>query len=161
MNFDLYKASLFNKPITDRLGLGLDPGLEPYIERINQNPDVATTGSCSGHDGHPYVQLIFRNSFVAGKYVSELRAAGYRVTIVAQGEYYVDIPYTATSRQMEMLYWTPEQENEHLADLGEYFNEEESRRIFKNQLAEARNSRLATPQESRKFWQTITEILSE
>jgi len=143
------------QPIKD-----LDPGLEPYIERINQNPDLTTTGSCSGHDGHPYLQVKFRNSSVASKYVPKLRVVGYRVKMMRPGEYYIDIPQTVTARQKEVLYYTPEQMKTYLTYLKKYSNGEEAKRVLEYHLREARNGRLASPLESWMFWTNVTKILT-
>lgn len=79
----------------DRLGRGLDRGLLPYIQRINQNPNVKTTSSCSGHSGHPYVEVHFRTPQAARFYVSLLLRARLHV-FKLERDYYIDIPGTDT-----------------------------------------------------------------
>lgn len=65
----------------------LDVSVIGDVERINQNPEVATTGSCSGenhteypgYQGHVFVAVVFRDEDVAKRYLDKLRGEGFVV----------------------------------------------------------------------------------
>jgi|GEM_PF-5930232 len=56
----------------------IDQSIISNIETINKNPDLATTGSCSGHDGHPFIALVFKDKSVRNKYLRLLKRKGYK-----------------------------------------------------------------------------------
>lgn len=102
-SFDKSKTKLLSDlssgKIQDGLKRGLDPGIESYIAAINVNPNVMTTGSCSGHDGHPYLQVVFRTQEAKNYYVQRLKSAGLKVVpVVDTGttvvNWYIDLKGT-------------------------------------------------------------------
>ena len=159
---------MFRGEITDVLGRVLDPGLEPYIHSINQNPDIMTIQSCSGMpfkdhagQGHPYVELQFRNHGAKAHYQSKLRAAGYEIMdFSGEGRLllYIQIPNTTTMGIKELLNANPVERAKTLRPYCK--SEKEVQRIIKGQHDDALNGRLASPQECRQFWRTVTTILT-
>ena len=57
----------------------LDYSIINLIEKINLNPDIATTGSCSGHSGYPFISLVFKNATVRDIYLKKFKKAGYTI----------------------------------------------------------------------------------
>lgn len=167
-SFDEEKREIFRGRITDALGRGLDRGLEPYIEAINRNPDIMTTQSCSGlpypdhaGQGHPYVEIQFRNHDVKARYQSKLKAAGYEIrdfSDVGRLLLYVEIPNTTTLMIKQQLNVDPVERAKILRPYCK--SEAEVQRIIKGQHEDALNGRLATPQECQQFWRTVTSILT-
>lgn len=123
-----------------------DTGIGRYLSTINSNPNIVTKGSCSGlpdikkwedgknHGGHPYVWLAFATPNVTARYVPMLRQEGLSVWKLPDEKWpnmwYVEIPGTTNGRGGDARYGS---------DSG---------------------ARKATPLEARRFWDTVTEILS-
>ena len=57
----------------------IDWTIIPFIERINENPRLVTTGSCSGHNGYPFIGLVFNDDKAKNHYVYALRKLGLSV----------------------------------------------------------------------------------
>ena len=51
------------------------------VEAIDRNPDLATTGSCSGHDGFPFITVVFRECMVADYYLDQVDSHGFRTVL--------------------------------------------------------------------------------
>ncbi len=51
------------------------------IEAIDRNPNLTTTGSCSGHDGFPFITLVFKDSSIRDYYLNKVRMEGFRVEL--------------------------------------------------------------------------------
>ena len=149
--------------VTDALGLPIDKPIRRNIVRINKNPNLQTTGSCSGHSGHPYVEVKFKNATVKNRYVPQLRREGYSVEHLgnsSRNEVYVEIPNT-TNRESKVAASRPTQTLARRKKIFEQnnipWNQQKQRRFLENEG----KKRLASPQESRKFWKTTTKILSK
>jgi hypothetical protein len=83
--------------VVDALGRGIDKGLEKPLKTINKNKYLYTIGSCSGHDGSPYVQAVFKDLKFARKYAKELKKKGYKVNTYNYGGetyFYANIAHT-------------------------------------------------------------------
>lgn len=134
MNFDQEKAEDAATGYRDALNHELDTGLAPYIRAINQNPNVRTVQTCSGHSGHPYLNIEVRSAVLASQLSRKFTAAGFAVYGTGGRELYIEIPDTTTR---------------------EAFNDT---RVRWKRFVKGR--RIATPQESVRFWNTVTRILS-
>jgi hypothetical protein len=51
------------------------------VEAIDRNPKLATTGSCSGHDGFPFITIVFRESIVRDCYLAQVKRQGFRTIL--------------------------------------------------------------------------------
>lgn len=56
----------------------IDRGITDHLVAINKNPRLATTGSCSGHDGYPFLSLVFKNTQVRNQFMRKTRRLGFR-----------------------------------------------------------------------------------
>ena len=54
----------------------IDEDVIDSVARINVNPLLVTTGSCSGHDGHPFLSVVFKDEKSRNYYCRKVRAAG-------------------------------------------------------------------------------------
>ncbi len=55
----------------------IDQEIQDALARINTNPLLVTTGSCSGHDGMPFVSVVFKNEKARDYYVRKFRRLGF------------------------------------------------------------------------------------
>ena len=56
----------------------IDWSVIDLVEAIDRNPNLATTGSCSGHDGFPFICIVFKDSMVRDYYLDKVRREGFR-----------------------------------------------------------------------------------
>jgi len=55
----------------------IDISVVDKVGKINKNPFLVTTGSCSGHDGNPFISVVFVNDKARDHYVSLMEKAGF------------------------------------------------------------------------------------
>jgi len=84
---DLSQLKRYTRELIDNSKIKHDEGdddyidwtIIPFIEKINENPRLVTTGSCSGHNGYPFIVLVFADAKAKNHYVYALRKLGLSV----------------------------------------------------------------------------------
>lgn len=140
LTFESQKHSDIKAGRRDLLGRGLDPGLVPLIRAINMNPNVRTIGSCSGHDGHPSLQFQCSTTPLANYYTQQLRSRGIQAAVLMNTKIptvSAELPNTTTGAALRSK--SP---------------------IWVKYNREHPEQRLATPVESRSFWQIVLAVLT-
>jgi hypothetical protein len=55
----------------------IDVSIADDVKKINTNPLLVTTGSCSGHDGIPFISVVFLNDRARDHYVALMEKEGF------------------------------------------------------------------------------------
>jgi hypothetical protein len=84
---DESKESYRKHPEAEDIGDDIDQSIISNIETINENPALATTGSCSGHDGWPYISVVFRDRRARDIYLKLIKEKVTNVHVMKSDEY--------------------------------------------------------------------------
>ena len=57
----------------------IEKGITTDIERINRNPDLVPTGSCSGHSGVPFLSVIFKDARTRDRNKKRIQKLGLHI----------------------------------------------------------------------------------
>jgi hypothetical protein len=143
----------------------LDAGLLAYLNKINLNPELVATYSCSGlpdkkkkpfhgGEGHPIIGIRFGSVLAMKMYVRELRHLGYSVKIIDDlrhlDKFSLDLAKAlGDAIKAEKIY----------PKIIVYIANTNSKENFVSGKAKSKE-RMATPKQSKKFWKDVTKILS-
>ena len=72
---------LKKRVLADRLGKGIDKGLQKPLEKINKNRYLYSSSSCSGHDGYPYITVVFKDAETTKNYLRKLKKTRYKLEL--------------------------------------------------------------------------------
>lgn len=59
----------------------IDHAVIGHVRKINENENLVTTGSCSGHGGNPFISVVFKDDVKRDYYVARMREAGFDVQV--------------------------------------------------------------------------------